>query len=117
MEYAISFHLEVMRMPPSHERAVLQAHLGSWIRAARQLLSESVASIRGDLCTTDGLLLAARGLLLKLKRDVALSGCPLPADTDRIMEALQARSSKIKRERAVEMARRSTLRGKRGVEP
>lgn len=112
MEYAIQFQLEVARMAPSEQRNQLQAHLGAWIRAARRLLNENIATVRGDLCTTDGLLLATRGLLLQLKRDVALAGGTLPDDTDRVMDALEARCSKIKRERAVEMARRSVLRGK-----
>jgi hypothetical protein len=112
MEYAVQFQLEVIRMPPSERRNQLQTHIGAWMRAAQRLLSETTASIHGDLCTTDGLLLAARRLLMQLKHNIELSGGDLPDDADRILEALSARCSRITRERGVELAKRSVLRRK-----
>lgn len=109
IEYAIRYQLNVACMPPSEHRNQLQQHIAAWLTAARQLLHESVESTRGDLHTTDGLIIAAHKLVQKLAGDVVRLGGRIPGDLDAVAQALGARAARARRERGTELAKRSKM--------
>lgn len=108
LEYVVQYQLEISRMPPSDRRTALQSHVSAWLKAARRLLHEQVESTRGDLHTTDGLIVAARGLVLKMKGEIWRCGGKAPDDLAEVLQALDARAHEIRRRRAVESSKRTS---------
>jgi hypothetical protein len=113
IEYVVQYLLELQRASGSRERNTLLAHASAWLRAARQLLHEQVESQRGDLHTTDGLIVAAERTLQILMCKCGKAGL-LSADEDAefkaVRQALVARADRVKRERAIEASKRATPR-------
>lgn len=110
IEYVVQFKLQLMRMKPSNRKNVMQGHVGAWLEAARRLLHESGEGIRGDLLTTDGLLLSALALLREMAARGKDMGKPLPEQFDEVVNALRSRCYRIQRERAVELSKRKHMR-------
>jgi hypothetical protein len=109
LEYAVQFQLEVMRMPHSDKKNALLGHLGAWMRAARRLLhEESYNPERADLGTTDGLLIAADDALheaiTKLNK-LTNNGRAMSERAMQTQRALQRRTSKLRRDRALESSK------------
>lgn len=111
MEYVAQYQLQLMAQPPSEKRQLLMMHLSAWWRAARQVLHEEMTSeFRADLCTTDGICIAAEDALKAAL--VALSDAGVkPGDERRervreVLHALQRRNTKVRRERAIESSKR-----------
>lgn len=100
IEYAIQYMLELQRMSPTKQTHVLMAHVGTWIRAARRLLHERVESDRGELHTTDGLIIAAVHAIGAMATRIRLLGGDVDERWYEIKQALEARASEAKRRRA-----------------
>lgn len=105
IEYVVQYQLEVLRMPGSEEKNALLGHIKAWMRAARRLMHEEGRVVRPDLKTTDGLLLAALGTIHKLSGLVYAAGVKIPDHVQEVEEALDARCSRIRRDRAVQSSK------------
>lgn len=109
IEYAVAFMREVQLRPQTSDRDALLGHISDWLKMARRLLHEEVESQRGDLHTTDGLIVAAGIAMQRLLCKCGKAGLLTP-DEDRefceVRQALVARSARISRERALKSSKR-----------
>lgn len=110
MEYVMQFHREVQSQPQTADRDALLGRVSDWIRVARRLLNEQIDSQRGDLLTTDGLIVAAVHAIGTLIGKCVTAGVITPDELEQVGEvkqALQSRAMRIKRERAIESSKRA----------
>lgn len=109
IEYVVQFACELMQQRPSAKRNAMQAYVGAWLKAARRLLhEEKYMPNRADLHTTDGLIVAASGAMQKMRSRIYGLGGDLSEDVVQVLEAMQGRADKIRRERAMESAKRAS---------
>ncbi len=109
IEYAVQFLRDVQARPQTPDRDALLGRISDWLRAARRLLNEQIESQRGDLLTTDGLIVASVFAVATLIGKCIQAGLLTPDELDRMSEvkqALQARAHRIRRERAIESSKR-----------
>lgn len=102
IEYVIGYQLELARTKPSDARNTMQKHVAEWLRTARRLLHEDMQTPeRPDLQTTEGLLFGCFEALHKAKSLIVALGGTIPAEVEEVHSALNGRTAKIRRERAV----------------
>jgi len=108
IEFVVQFMRELQTNHRGRETHVMLGRCSDWLRVARQLLHEQVESQRGDLRTTDGLLIVAAVWIGRLAGRCATAGLLTPeqqVEIDELKQALGARSARAKRERAIESAK------------
>lgn len=109
IEYVVQYQAELSRLRNGRERQEMQKRVGDWLKAARRLLHEEAqAPERADLHTTDGLIVAACSALFKMRSRIYGLGGEVDEDVRQICDAVQGRAAKIRRERAMESAKRRT---------
>jgi hypothetical protein len=106
IEYAVSYRNELIAAKDgagARKRCQLNdllALVNAWIKAANILMNQRYDGNHGDLCTTDGLIVAASRELGKLMAEVAKAGGVLDGRTQEVRDALRAKSDEIRRRQA-----------------
>ncbi len=103
IEYVVEYQHTTQSQAQTVERDALLGRIATWLKAARRLLHEQVESQRGDLHTTDGLLVESWKTITHLIATCHRAGLLTVEEracVDAVHQALQARSARIRRERA-----------------
>lgn len=100
IEYAVRFMMELRLRPPSAETNLLTQNVSDWLKRARQLLHEHVEADRGDLATTDGLMIAVARVMSQMAGRIGTSGGEILPEWDRVIDVVRKRAARAKRERA-----------------
>lgn len=95
MEYVVRAMRLAEQGPPSRDAQALVIACAQWIRASRRLIHEHVDD--GDLCTTDGLIIAAETAMREMLKMIPKSS--RNADWIKVRDALSARAAKARRHR------------------
>lgn len=94
-------------MKNGRARQEMQKRIADWLKAARRLLhEEKQAPDRADLHTTDGLIVAANRALNRMRSRIYGLGGVVDEEIDQVMQVMNGRADKIRRERAIESAKR-----------
>jgi hypothetical protein len=100
-----------MLKKPSNSRDQMMKHLADWMKIAKRYLHEEMqAPERADLHTTEGLIIAACGAMYKMRSRIYHLGGVVDDDIVQIINAMQGRAAKHRRERATEHGARPTTR-------
>ena len=110
IEYVVNYQAELTRMRNGRAKQEMQKRVGDWLRAARRLLhEEKQAPERADLHTTDGLIVAACRALFKMRSHIYGLGGEVDDEVRQICDAVQGRAERVRRERAMESAKRRSV--------
>lgn len=100
IEFAVRFMMELRLRQPSAETNLLMQNVGNWLKRARQLLHEHVEADRGELATTDGLMVAAARVMNQMAGHIGTAGGQILPEWERVMDVVRKRAARAKRERA-----------------
>lgn len=110
IEYVVQYQIELTRARRSGQKHEMQKRVADWLRAARRLLhEEKQAPERADLQTTDGLIVAANTAMHRMRGRIYGLGGEVTKDVEEVMNAIHGRAEKIRRERAMDSAKRRSL--------